>query len=36
MKQQIRDKNKREKLMALIEVCGGQRSLAFKLTTAVI
>ena len=35
MKKQLREKKKRKKLMDLIEVYGGQRSLAFELTTAV-
>ena len=29
-------RRKRKKLMVLVEVCGGQRSLAFELTTATL
>ena len=29
-------KGKKRKLMAWEEVCGGQRSLAFELTTAIL
>ena len=30
------ERRKRKKLMVLVEVCGGQRSLAFELTTATL